>query len=91
MRLTFAQVLAAPIVIESYPMPIKRGASIDAAVINPLVAARTDEQRRRIINRYDQFLAEKPNRHMDQAAEYYEVPSNRRPTCREVPFGSGQR
>ncbi len=39
-RQTLAQVLAAPTVIETYPMPIKRGAVIDTAVVNPLVAAR---------------------------------------------------
>ena len=56
MRLTYAQILAAPTVIESYPMPIKRGQTIDAGIINPFMAARNDEDRKRIISRYEQFL-----------------------------------
>jgi hypothetical protein len=56
MRETYAQFLQAPIVIQGYPMPIRRGGFIDAAVINPLFSARTDAERRIIIARYDQFM-----------------------------------
>jgi hypothetical protein len=56
LRQVFAQMLAAPTVIEGYPMPIKRGASIDAAVVNPLLGAKTGEERRKLIGRYEQFL-----------------------------------
>jgi len=56
LRLTYAQILAAPTIIENYPMPIKRGSVIDAAVINPFMAARNEEDRKRIMNRYDEFL-----------------------------------
>jgi hypothetical protein len=56
MRMTFAQLLAAPTVIEPYPMPIKRGLSIDAGIINPFMSARNYEERRRIVRRYEEFL-----------------------------------
>ena len=56
LRETFAQILTIPSVIETYPMPIKGGAFLDATVINPLVAAKSDEERKRVIGRYDQFL-----------------------------------
>lgn len=56
MRMTYAQLLAIPIVIEAYPMPTKRGSVIDAAIINPLISAKNDEEAKRIIDRYDQFL-----------------------------------
>jgi hypothetical protein len=55
-RETFAQLLSAPSVIEAYPMPIRRGAFIDASVINPLMASETDVERKKLINRYDQFM-----------------------------------
>jgi len=55
-RLTYAQILGAPIIIEAYPMPTKRGSVIDAAVINPLMSARNEEESKRIVDRYDQFL-----------------------------------
>jgi len=55
LRLTSAQILAAPTVID-YQMPIKRGAVIDAAVINPLLSARDGDVRKRIMDRYDHFL-----------------------------------
>ena len=56
MRMTYSQILAAPTVIERYPMPIKSGSTIDAGIINPFMSARNDEERKRIIGRYDQFL-----------------------------------
>jgi hypothetical protein len=56
LRLTYAQILASPTIMENYPMPIKRGSVIDAAIINPFISARNEEDRKRIMNRYDQFL-----------------------------------
>jgi hypothetical protein len=56
LRLTFAQILAAPTLIEHYPMPVKRGSIIDAAVINPFMPSRNDEDRKRSIARYENFL-----------------------------------
>jgi hypothetical protein len=56
LRLTYAQILATPTIMENYPMPIKRGSVIDAAIINPFISARNEEDRKRIMNRYDQFL-----------------------------------
>lgn len=37
-------------------MPIKRGSVIDAAIINPFISARNEEDRKRIMSRYDHFL-----------------------------------
>jgi hypothetical protein len=56
LRLTYAQMLGAPIIIEAYPMPTKRGSIIDAAVINPLMSAQNEEDSKRIVGRYEQFL-----------------------------------
>lgn len=56
LRLTYAQFLAIPVVIDPYPMPIKKGGTIDAAVINPLLGGKDDEGYRRIIERYSSFL-----------------------------------
>jgi hypothetical protein len=56
LRLTFSQILAAPTLIEPYPMPVKRGSIIDAAVINPFMPSRNDEDRKRIISKYKNFL-----------------------------------
>jgi hypothetical protein len=56
LRMTYEQLLSAPIVIEAYPMPIKRGSTIDAGVINPFLSARNEEDGKRILERYEQFL-----------------------------------
>ena len=56
LRLTYTQILAAPTIIEDYPMQIKRGAVIDAAIVNPLITAQNDEDRKRIMKRYDEYL-----------------------------------
>jgi hypothetical protein len=56
LRLTFAQMLAAPTLVEPYPMPVKRGSIIDAAVINPFMSSRNDEDRKRVIAKYENFL-----------------------------------
>jgi len=55
-RMTFAQLLAVPIVIDPYPMPIKRGGFIDAAVVNPLATVAKSTDRQRIVDHYDRFL-----------------------------------
>jgi hypothetical protein len=56
MRVTYAQMLAAPTVIEPYSMPLKDGAHIDASVVNPLLSAQNNEGRRRMVQPYEQFL-----------------------------------
>lgn len=56
LRMTYAQVLAAPMVIANYPMPIKGGAILDASVINPFISCKSDEDRTRIKTRYEKFL-----------------------------------
>jgi hypothetical protein len=56
LRMTYAQILATPFVIEPYPMPTKRGSVIDAAIINPLTSAKNEDEASHIIARYDQFL-----------------------------------
>lgn len=56
MRMTYAQFLAIPTVIDPYPMPIKRGGVIDAAVINPLIGGKGEEGYMRITERYASFL-----------------------------------
>ena len=54
--MTYAQVLAAPMVIANYPMPIKGGAVLDAFVINPFISCKCDEDRTLITTRYEDFL-----------------------------------
>jgi hypothetical protein len=56
LRMTYAQVLAAPMVIANYPMPIKGGTILDASVINPFISCKSDEDRTRIKTRYEDFL-----------------------------------
>ena len=56
LRMTYAQILAVPVIIENYPMPTKHGSVIDSAIINPLVSARTEEESNYIMGRYEQFL-----------------------------------
>ena len=56
LRLTFAQMLSAPMVIDPYPMPIKQGRCLDAAVVNPLLLGRTDKERAKMIGRYNGYL-----------------------------------
>jgi hypothetical protein len=56
LRLTQSQLLVAPNTIESYAMPIKRGMSIDATVINPLLPEKTVEGRTKMVERYERFL-----------------------------------
>ena len=56
MRLTYAQLLAIPVVIDPYPMPTERGGIIDAAIVNPLLGGRNEEGCKRVIDRYALFL-----------------------------------
>jgi len=56
LRMTYTQILSAPTIIEPYPMPIKRGTTIDAGIINPFMSARNEDDRKRILARYEQFL-----------------------------------
>ena len=56
LRMTFAQVLTAPTVVEPYPMPMKGGSTLDSAVINPFVSAPAEEDRKRVMRRYEEFL-----------------------------------
>jgi hypothetical protein len=56
MRITYAQFLAIPVVIDPYPLPIKKDGTIDAAGINPLIGGKNEEGYKRIIERYTSFL-----------------------------------
>ena len=56
MQLTYAQFLAVPVVIDSYPMPLKGGGVIDASVVNPLLGAKDEEGCKRLIGKYASFL-----------------------------------
>jgi hypothetical protein len=56
LRQTYAKILGAPTVIEEYPMPLKGGAVMDAAIINPFLPAKNDEERKLLMERYDHFL-----------------------------------
>ncbi len=55
-RLTYAQLLAIPVVLDQYPMPTKKGSIIDAAIINPLLGGKDKAGYKRIIERYASFL-----------------------------------
>jgi len=56
LRMTYAHILVAPIVIAGYPMPIKGGAALEASVINPFISCKSNEDRARIWTRYEDFL-----------------------------------
>lgn len=45
-----------PLVLDSYPMPIKRGGSLDAAVVNPLSFCRGQADRDALLAAYDATL-----------------------------------
>jgi hypothetical protein len=51
LRLTYAQILAIPTVIDPYPMPIRKGGIIDAAIINPLIGGKDEAGYKRVIDR----------------------------------------
>ncbi|HEV7474602.1 MAG TPA: hypothetical protein VGN90_11170 [Pyrinomonadaceae bacterium] len=53
---TLVPLLTAPVVIAPYDMPLKTGACLRCAVVNPLFFQKSEEQRRKIIETYSKTI-----------------------------------
>lgn len=57
-KLFITSIPAIPFVIDPYRMPIKNGGQLECPVINPLVSARSTEERRSMIEKYSAYMFE---------------------------------